>query len=93
MTAQHVLYRDDAPVDSISVINSEGQKLSYRVLRELDHIEAALLIPKGGPVRSEAVRIAISTTLGEPIFTLGYLVESNRGRRGNGHDRACQRRG
>ena len=64
----------------IEVIQPDGNRVEYRVEREIDALDAAILVPKSGRVSSTPLRIAQDYALGQEVLVVGYssnLVEDD----------------
>ena len=58
---------------SIVVTGRSGASRDYRVSRRLNHLEASVLVPQGGPISgSTPVRVGSSYSLGESIAVVGF---------------------
>ena len=58
---------------SIVVTGRSGVSQDYRVSRRLNHLEASVLVPRGGPISgSTPVRVGSSYSLGESIAVVGF---------------------
>ena len=72
LTAAHVLEVSGETVEDIVVIDADGNRLSYRVERNIASLDAAVIVPTTGRLTSVPLQIAESYFHGESVVTLGY---------------------
>ena len=75
LTASHVI-EGSINVVEIEVVDHTGTSRTYRKARDIRHLDAVVLVPSSGQVRSKPISIAYSSRQGEPVTLLGYAVNS-----------------
>ena len=81
LTALHVVDpHESESAEKIEVIQPDGNRMEYRVQREIESLDAAIIVPKNGRVSSTPLRTAKGYSLGQEVVVVGYssnLVEDD----------------
>lgn len=81
LTALHAVEPNEGDtVERIEVIQPDGNRVEYRVQREIDALDAAVIVPKNGRISSRPLQIAQDYSLGQEVLVVGYssnLVEDD----------------
>ena len=81
LTALHVLHpHESEAAEKIEVIQPDGNRVEYRVQREIGTLDAGIIVPKSGRVSSAPLQVAASYSLGQEVLVAGYslnLVEDD----------------